>query len=47
MAKITPTVNATGKYKVRLFLSFIASMQEIEVTLTLVPGNLTFDQVGN
>lgn len=36
-----------GKYKVRLFLSFIASMNEIEVTLTLVPGNLTFDQVGN
>ena len=42
-----PADITNGKYKVRLFLSFIASMQEIEVTLTLVPGNLTFDQVGN
>lgn len=33
-----------GKYKVRLFLSFIVSMVEIEVTLVLTSGNITFEQ---
>lgn len=42
-----PADVTNGKYKVRLFLSFITSMQEIEVSLVLVPGNLSFEQVGN
>jgi hypothetical protein len=32
-----------GKYKVKLLLSFIPGIQEIEVTLVLTPGNLTFE----
>lgn len=39
-----PADVTNGKYKVRLFLSFIASMREIEVTLVLVPGNISFEQ---
>jgi len=33
-----------GKYKVKLFLSFIVGMQEIEVNLVLTPGNISFEE---
>lgn len=36
-----------GKYKVRLFLSFIVSMVDIEVTLVLTSGNITFEENPN
>jgi hypothetical protein len=38
-----PDEVSQGKYKVRLFLSFIVSMVEIEVTLVLTSGNITFE----